>query len=48
MTAQSIALSILSMLASIPTKVLPMDNAAHAQSKPGQYQEGWVYHDDSC
>jgi len=48
MTAQSIALSILSMLASVQKKVMPMDNAAHAQSKPGAYQQDWVYHDDNC
>ncbi|GAX21784.1 ubiquitin-conjugating enzyme E2 W [Fistulifera solaris] len=48
MTAQSIAISILSMLASTPKKVMPMDNAAHAHNKPGQYQKDWVYHDDNC
>ena len=47
MTAQSIALSILSMLASTPKKTMPMDNAQHAGNKPGQYQKDWVYHDDS-
>jgi ubiquitin-conjugating enzyme E2 W len=46
MTAQSIALSILSILSSAQSKSLPMDNARHAQNKPGEYQEAWVYHDD--
>jgi len=48
MTAQSIAVSILSILSSAQTKQLPMDNARHAQNKPGQYQKDWVYHDDNC
>jgi ubiquitin-conjugating enzyme E2 W len=48
MTAQSIALSILSILSSAQSKSLPMDNARHAQNKPGEYQEAWVYHDDGC
>jgi ubiquitin-conjugating enzyme E2 W len=46
MTAQSIALSILSILSSAQSKSLPMDNSRHAQNKPGEYQEAWVYHDD--
>lgn len=46
MTAQSIAHSILSILGSAHSKSLPMDNAKHAQNKPGQYQQDWVYHDD--
>lgn len=46
MTAQSIAHSILSILGSAHHKSLPMDNAKHAQNKPGQYQQDWVYHDD--
>lgn len=46
MTAQSIAVSILSILSSAQSKSLPMDNARHAQNRPGVYQEGWVYHDD--
>jgi hypothetical protein len=25
-----------------------MDNARHAQNKPGEYQKDWVYHDDNC
>jgi ubiquitin-conjugating enzyme E2 W len=48
MTAQSIAVSILSILSSAQSKTLPMDNAQHAQNKPGQYQKDWVYHDDNC
>lgn len=47
MTAQSIAVSILSILSSAHSKSLPMDNARHAQNKPGQYQQDWVYHDDN-
>jgi ubiquitin-conjugating enzyme E2 W len=48
MTAQSIALSILSILSSASSKSLPMDNARHSQNKPGQYQKDWIYHDDNC
>lgn len=48
MTAQSIANSILSILSSAQSKSIPMDNAKHAQNKPGQYQQDWVYHDDNC
>ena len=48
MTAQSIAASILSILSSAQSKSIPMDNAKHAQNKPGQYQQDWVYHDDLC
>ena len=48
MTAQSIAMSIQSILASAQSKSLPMDNARHAGNKPGQYQKDWVYHDDNC
>lgn len=48
MTAQSIAVSILSILSSAKTKSLPMDNARHAHNKPGEYQKDWVYHDDIC
>ena len=48
MTAQSVAHSILSILASATSKSLPMDNARHAGNAPGQYQENWVYHDDNC
>lgn len=48
MTAQSVAHSILSILASATSKSLPMDNSRHSQNKPGQYQADWVYHDDNC
>lgn len=48
MSAQSIAVSILSILSSAQSKSLPMDNASHATAKPGQYQKDWVYHDDRC
>lgn len=48
MTAQSIAVSILSILSSAQSKSLPMDNARHATNKPGEYQKDWVYHDDNC
>lgn len=48
MSAQSIAVSILSILSSAQSKSLPMDNANHATAKPGKYQKDWVYHDDRC
>lgn len=48
MSAQSIAMSILSILSSAQSKNLPPDNANQALAKPGQYQKDWVYHDDSC
>ncbi|GKZ00926.1 hypothetical protein MPSEU_001044100 [Mayamaea pseudoterrestris] len=48
MTAQSIAVSIQSILNNALRKELPMDNAQHAHSKPGQFQKDWVYHDDNC
>ena len=48
MTAQSIAVSILSILSSAKNKSLPMDNSRVAGLKPGQSQENWVYHDDNC
>lgn len=48
MTAGSIAMSILSILSGAQRKSLPMDNAAHAQNKPGEKQDNWVYHDDNC
>jgi ubiquitin-conjugating enzyme E2 W len=48
MTAQSIAMSILSILSSAQSKSIPMDNARHATNKPGQFQKDWVYHDDNC
>jgi len=48
MTAQSIAVSILSILSSAKKKSLPMDNSRVAGLKPGRSQENWVYHDDNC
>jgi len=48
MTAQSIGMSILSILSGAGRKSLPMDNAAHSLNKPGQKQDDWVYHDDNC
>jgi ubiquitin-conjugating enzyme E2 W len=48
MTAQSIAVSILSILSSAKKKSLPMDNSRVAGQKPGMSQENWVYHDDNC
>ncbi len=48
MTAQSIAMSILSILSGASRKSIPMDNAGHSQNKPGQKQDDWVYHDDNC
>jgi ubiquitin-conjugating enzyme E2 W len=48
MTAQSVAVSILSILSSAQTKSIPMDNSRHATNKPGEYQKDWVYHDDNC
>ena len=47
MTAQSIAVSIQSILNNALRKELPMDNAQHAHNKPGQFQKDWVYHDVS-
>lgn len=48
MTAQSIAMSILSILSGAQRKSLPMDNARNALNKPGAPQDDWVYHDDNC
>jgi len=48
LTAQTLAVSILSMLSSAKEKTLPQDNAMHADSPPGQQQENWMYHDDRC
>ena len=48
MTAQSIAVSILSILSGAQRKSLPMDNARNALNKPGAPQDDWVYHDDNC
>ena len=48
MTAELIAVSILSMLSSAKEKKTPQDNALHADNPPGQRQENWMYHDDKC
>jgi len=48
MTAQTLVLSIMSMLASAKEKKMPQDNAAHADVEPGQQQQGWLYHDEKC
>ena len=48
MTAQSLAVSILSILSSARDKGMPMDNARHAGNRPGGKQDDWVYHDDNC
>lgn len=48
MTAQSLAISIMSILSGARQKSIPMDNARHAPNKPGQIQKDWVYHDDNC
>ena len=48
LTAQTLAVSILSMLSSAKEKTLPQDNAMHADSQPGMQQENWMYHDDRC
>jgi ubiquitin-protein ligase len=48
MTAQTLVLSIMSMLASAKEKKMPQDNAAHADTEPGQQQQGWLYHDEKC
>mmetsp|Transcript_20852 Transcript_20852/g.25814 ORF Transcript_20852/g.25814 Transcript_20852/m.25814 type:complete len:291 (-) Transcript_20852:435-1307(-) len=48
MTAQSIAISIASILNGAREKSLPMDNSKHCGNKPGGRQDDWVYHDDNC
>jgi ubiquitin-conjugating enzyme E2 W len=48
MTAELLAVSILSMLASAKEKKSPVDNAMHADMAPGQQQDNWMYHDDNC
>jgi len=48
LTAEGLAVSILSMLSSAKEKAIPQDNAMHADSPPGQQQQGWMYHDDKC
>ena len=48
MTAQTLAVSILSILSNAKEKRLPQDNALHADAAPGQQQDNWMYHDDRC
>lgn len=48
LTIEGIAVSILSMLSSAREKSIPLDNALHADAKPGQQQDNWMYHDDRC
>lgn len=48
LTAEGLAVSILSMLSSAKEKKLPQDNAMHAEAAPGQQQDNWMYHDDKC
>lgn len=48
MTAQGIAVSILSMLSSAKEKKIPPDNALHSESPPGGGQDRFMYHDDRC
>ena len=48
MTAQSLAVSIMSILSGARKKSLPMDNARQAMNKPGGKQDDWIYHDDNC
>lgn len=50
MTAESVVVSVLSLLASGRSKRLPSDNALHvdlAQASPGRQQTNWQYHDDN-
>ena len=42
MTAQTLVISILSMLASAKEKKMPQDNAMHADAAPGQQQDNWI------
>jgi ubiquitin-conjugating enzyme E2 W len=46
-TAETLAVSILSMLSSAKEKGIPQDNAMHAENSPGRTQE-YLYHDDRC
>lgn len=47
-TAETLSVSILSMLSSAKEKSIPQDNALHADSQPGKQQDNWMYHDDRC
>lgn len=48
MTAESLIISILSMLSSAKEKGIPQGNALHSDSTPGKQQDNWMYHDDKC
>ncbi len=48
LTAESLIVSIQSMLSSAREKSAPQDNAMHANVAPGQQQNNWMYHDDKC
>lgn len=48
MTAETLCVSILSMLSSAKEKRLPPDNAVHADLSPGKQDNKWMYHDDRC
>lgn len=47
MTAQTIVVSILSMLSSAKSKGMPLDNASHSDMEPGKQSE-YLYHDEKC
>ena len=48
MTAESVVISIYSMLSSAKEKKIPPDNANHADMSPGLQSDNWMYHDDRC
>lgn len=48
MTAETLVVSVLSILCNAKEKRLPPDNALHSDISPGQTQEKWMYHDDTC
>lgn len=48
LSAESLALSILSMMSSAKEKTTPLDNANHASNPPGKQGDNWMYHDDHC
>lgn len=48
LTISSISTAILSMLSEAKVKSLPVDNAAHADSRPGMRHSVYMYHDDKC
>jgi ubiquitin-conjugating enzyme E2 W len=47
MTAESIVLSILSMLTNTKRKCAPVDGG-RVENEPGGSQQSWSYHDDRC